>query len=82
MIGNITPHMPEKLAAYLRPGAPGLLLTSGADGYATSAFTWIVAIDRQRASPSHSDDACRPKSFSRVSAARHRLCICSWLLVG
>ena len=45
---NITPHMPEKLAAYLRPGAPGLLLTSGADGYATSAFTWIVALDAGR----------------------------------
>lgn len=45
MIGNITPHMPEKLVAYLRPGAPGLLLTAGADGYATSAYTWIVALD-------------------------------------
>lgn len=49
MIGNITPHMPEKLVAYLRPGAPGLLLTAGADGYATSAFTWIVALDGRRA---------------------------------
>lgn len=49
MIGNITPHMPEKLVAYLRPGAPGLLLTAGADGYPTSAFTWIVALDAQRA---------------------------------
>ena len=48
MIGNITPHMPEKLVGYLRPGAPGLLLTSGADGYATSAFTWIVALDAGR----------------------------------
>ncbi len=45
---NITPHMPEKLVGYLRPGAPGLLLTSGADGYATSAFTWIVALDAGR----------------------------------
>ncbi|MBM3390374.1 MAG: hypothetical protein FJY34_00140 [Betaproteobacteria bacterium] len=49
MIGNITPHMPEKLTACLRPGAPGLLLTAGADGYATSAFTWIVALDTGRA---------------------------------
>lgn len=49
MIGNITPHLPEKLVAYLRPGAPGLLLTSGADGYATSAYTWIIALDGQRA---------------------------------
>ena len=48
MIGNITPQMPEKLVAYLRPGAPGLLLTSGADDYATSAFTWIVALDASR----------------------------------
>lgn len=49
MIGNITPHMPEKLVAWLRPGAPGLLLTSGADGYATSAYTWILALDAGRA---------------------------------
>lgn len=49
MIGNITPHMPEKLKAYLRPGAPGLLLTAGSDGYPTSAFTWIVALDTARA---------------------------------
>ena len=48
MIGNITPQMPEKLVACLRPGAPGLLLTSGADDYATSAFTWIVALDAGR----------------------------------
>jgi hypothetical protein len=45
MIGNITPQMPEKLVACLRPGAPGLLLTAGADGYATSAYTWILALD-------------------------------------
>ena len=49
MIGNITPQMPEKLVGYLRPGAPGLLLTAGADGYVTSAFTWIVALDGARA---------------------------------
>lgn len=48
MIGNITPQMPEKLVAYLRPGAPGLLLTAGADGYATSAFTWILSLDAGR----------------------------------
>jgi hypothetical protein len=49
MIGNITPHLPEKLVAHLRPGAPGLLLTSGADGYATSAYTWILGLDAGRA---------------------------------
>ena len=48
MIGNITPQMPEKLVAYLRPGAPGLLLTAGADGYATSAYTWAIALDDKR----------------------------------
>lgn len=48
MIGNITPQLPEKLVAYLRPGAPGLLLTAGADGYATSAYTWIIALDAGR----------------------------------
>lgn len=48
MIGSITPQMPEKLVAYLRPGAPGLLLTAGADGYATSAYSWIVALDAGR----------------------------------
>ncbi|MBI4990106.1 MAG: pyridoxamine 5'-phosphate oxidase family protein [Rhodocyclales bacterium] len=48
MIGNITPQMPDKLVACLRPGAPGLLLTAGADGYATSAYSWIVALDAGR----------------------------------
>lgn len=49
MIGNITLHMPEKLVAHLRHGAPGLLLTAGADGWATSAYTWIVGLDGARA---------------------------------
>ena len=48
MIGSITPQMPEKLVGYLRPGAPGLLLSAGADGYATSAFTWILSLDAGR----------------------------------
>ena len=45
MIGNITPTLPQKLFGYLRPGAPGLMLTTGADGYATSAYTWVVSLD-------------------------------------
>lgn len=45
MIGTVTQNLPEKLVGYLRPGAPALLLTSGADGYASSAYTWVVAID-------------------------------------
>lgn len=48
MIGNITPSLPEKLIGYLRPGAPALLLTSGADGYATSAYTWALCLDDKR----------------------------------
>ena len=48
MIGNITPTLPQKLVGYLRPGAPALLLSCGADGYATSAYTWAIAIDGKR----------------------------------
>lgn len=48
MIGRITPHLPERLVACLRAGGPGLLLSVGADGYATSAFTWVVALDAGR----------------------------------
>ncbi len=48
MIGNITSTLPEKLNGYLRPGAPGLMLTVGADGYATSAYTWVVSLDKKR----------------------------------
>lgn len=48
MIGSVTPNLPQKLVGYLRPGAPALLLTAGADGYASSAYTWVVAIDDKR----------------------------------
>ena len=48
MIGNITTTLPEKLVGYLRPGAPALLLTSGADGYSTSAYTWALSLDNKR----------------------------------
>ena len=48
MIGNITPTLPEKLVGYLRPGAPALLLTCGADGYSTSAYTWALGLDDKR----------------------------------
>lgn len=48
MIGKITPTLPEKLFGYLRPGAPALLLTTGADGYSTSAFTWTLSVDDKR----------------------------------
>lgn len=48
MTGNITPALAEKLIGYLRPGAPALMLTTGADGYATSAYTWVIVIDAKR----------------------------------
>jgi hypothetical protein len=48
MIGNITASLPQKLVGYLRPGAPGLMLSVGADGYATSAYTWVVSLDDKR----------------------------------
>lgn len=43
-----TPALPEKLIGYLRPGAAALMLTTGTDGYASSAYTWVVAIDARR----------------------------------
>ncbi len=43
-MSKLTPEMPEKLVSYLQPGAPALLLTAGADGYPSSAYTWAVAI--------------------------------------
>lgn len=44
----VTPEMPEKLLTYLRRGGPALVLTCGADGYATSAYSWAVALDARR----------------------------------
>lgn len=44
----ITPQMPDTLLTHLRRGGPALLLTSGADGYATSAYSWAVALDAKR----------------------------------
>jgi hypothetical protein len=40
--------MPERLASYLRAGAPALLLTAGADGYPSSAYTWAVGMSPKR----------------------------------
>jgi hypothetical protein len=47
-MSDVTPTMPERLLAYLKPGAPALLLTAGADGYPSSAYTWAVALDAKR----------------------------------
>ena len=43
-MGEVTPEMPQKLLTHLEPGAPALLLTAGADGYPSSAYTWAVAL--------------------------------------
>lgn len=40
--------LPQKLLAYLGPGAPALMLTTGADGHVGCAYTWVVALDRAR----------------------------------
>lgn len=48
MTGNITSALAEKLIGYLRSGAPALMLTTGADGYASSAYTWVMAMDATR----------------------------------
>jgi hypothetical protein len=45
---KITPALPENLIAYLRPGAPSLMLTTGADGYASSAYTWLMVMDARK----------------------------------
>ncbi|MBI5016301.1 MAG: pyridoxamine 5'-phosphate oxidase family protein [Deltaproteobacteria bacterium] len=43
-MGDVTPEMPQRLLSYLSPGAPALLLTAGADGYPSSAYTWALAL--------------------------------------
>jgi len=48
LTGNITPTLAENLIGYLRPGAPALMLTTGADGYASSAYTWLMVMDATR----------------------------------
>lgn len=48
MKDKITATLPDKLIDYLRPGAPALMLTTGTDGYAGSAYTWVVAMDATR----------------------------------
>lgn len=48
MIGNITTTLPDKLVSILRTGAPGLLLSCGADGYPSSAYTWVMGLDAAR----------------------------------
>lgn len=48
LTSRTTPTLVPRLSDYLRPGAPALMLTTGADGYAGSAYTWVVAMDDGR----------------------------------
>lgn len=48
MTGRTTPTLAPRLIDYLSPGAPALMLTTAADGYAGSALTWVVAMDDRR----------------------------------
>ena len=48
LTGRTTPTLAPRLIDYLRPGAPALMLTTDADGYAGSGYTWVVAMDDNR----------------------------------
>jgi len=48
LAGSGTPVLAPRLIDYLRPGAPALMLTTGTDGYAGSAYTWVVAMEATR----------------------------------
>lgn len=48
LTGKTAPTLVPRLSDYLRPGAPALMLTMGADGYPGSAYTWVVAMDDSR----------------------------------
>lgn len=41
----ITPELPDQLLAYLRGGETGIVLSVCEDGYPTSAFTWVIALN-------------------------------------
>lgn len=48
MTGNITPTLAENLIGYLHSGAPALMITTGADGYSSSAYTWLIEMGATR----------------------------------
>lgn len=48
LTSRTTPALAPRLSDYLRPGAPALMLTTDAGGYAGSAYTWVVAVDDRR----------------------------------
>jgi hypothetical protein len=42
---RITSQLPPALLEVLRTGCPALLLTTGADGFPATAYTWALALD-------------------------------------
>ncbi len=47
-MSKIHTALPDNLLAWLRGGAPAVVLSTGADGYPTTAFTWAAAPDAGR----------------------------------
>jgi hypothetical protein len=45
MSQRVTTHLPNALLDVLKEGCPALLLTMGEDGFSSTAYTWIVALD-------------------------------------
>lgn len=43
-----TPELPDRVEAFLRPGAPAVLLTVGEDGWGHAAMTWAAALAADR----------------------------------
>ncbi len=68
-MNDITPHMPEKLLAYLNAGGPALLLSCGEDGYPTSAYSWAVALDAKRLRFGVDDGGSSYRNLQRSSKA-------------
>lgn len=47
-MSRITPDLPDRLLAYVGPGALAMLLTVGEDGYSNVAYGWIAAPEVKR----------------------------------
>lgn len=42
---RVTPNLPDTLLSLLKEGSPALLLTTGADSFPNTAYTWVIAPD-------------------------------------
>lgn len=45
MSSRVTTELPASLLDALKKGCPALLLTTGEDGFPSTAYTWVVAIN-------------------------------------